>query len=789
MVMEENATVDSWGDEKSNLEKEMMICNFNVLFNLMIYMSFSGIHLVSDSYYFVNLISYSIASLVYDPSKCSKLSMEQKRELVYEVSNWSDGATEVLHSWSRQEILQVLCAELGKERKYTGLTKSKIIENLLKIVYEKKAQERGIADVSEVHPTSENGERTPKRLRKSDHPNRLPITLSAAAAATSAPDVDPGNTVYCKNTACKAKLNREDVFCKRCSCCICRQYDDNKDPSLWLNCNSDPPFHGMSCGLSCHLECALRHENSGISKDKQDKGLDGGFCCVSCGKLNDLLSSWRKQLVVGRDTRRVDILCYRLSLCQKILAGTKRYQNLCAYIDEAVLKLEQDVGPLTGLPVKKARGIVNRLSSGLEIQRLCASAVESLDLMLSERLSDTPTDCKALAGKFLQFEEIRSSSVTLVLNFDDSNMGNVVGYMLWHRKADDKDYPSEPTCRLFAPDTKFLLSNLTPATEYFLKVVVLDKDREIGSRELQLRTENSEDEMQNMNSKSLEVERSLSPATNCSSLSNPSSVEDENNTVLPCSNEDDNRGDNYLRFSSNADKTAASNIVGNNKECSDPCQKEGNGDVISLLDEEHSMGKLSCVPNSDATTFRKKEKESSDGQMVEETSTDNGSNATRRGLECVPYVDRSEARLQITPCKMENVKDGGGRKKRSKNNGKGTGKGVEEPQAGSSSKKRSGERHDEECPGIGDKDFEYYVKVVRWLECEGHVDNTFRQKFLTWYSLRATPQEVRIVKVFIDTFIEDPASLAGQLVDTFTHLISNKSSSTVPSGFCLKLWH
>lgn len=215
---------------------------------------------------------------MFDPSKCSKLSMEQKRELVYEVSNWSDSATEILHTWSRQEILQVLCAELGKERKYTGLTKSKIIENLLKIVYEKKAQERGVA--TEVHPTSENGERPPKRPRKSDHPNRVVTTTCAAA------DVDPGKTVYCKNSACKAKLNREDVFCKRCSCCICRQFDDNKDPSLWLICNSDPPFHGMSCGLSCHLECALRHDNSGISKDK---GLHGSFCCVSCGKLNDLL--------------------------------------------------------------------------------------------------------------------------------------------------------------------------------------------------------------------------------------------------------------------------------------------------------------------------------------------------------------------------------------------------------------------------------------------------------------------------------------------------------------------
>ncbi|PIN08611.1 hypothetical protein CDL12_18812 [Handroanthus impetiginosus] len=180
-------------------------------------------------------------------------------------------------------------------------------------------------------------------------------------------------------------------------------------------------------------------------------------------------------------------------------------------------------------------------------------------------------------------------------------------------------------------------------------------------------------------------------------------------------------------------------------------------------------------------------KESSNG---EETSTDDGSNTPLpTGLECVPYVESSEAGLPITPCKFENVKDDKGRINRSKFNGKDIDIRDTEPQAGSSSKKRNGERGDEKCTGIGDKDFEYYVKVMRCLECDGHIETSFRQKFLTWYSLRATPQEVRIVKVFIDTFIEDPLSLAGQLVDTFSDVISNKRCSTVPAGFCTKLWH
>lgn len=113
------------------------------------------------------------------------------------------------------------------------------------------------------------------------------------------------------------------------------------------------------------------------------------FKMIPRHRLN-LCRSWRKQLLIARDTRRVDILCYRVSLCQKILSGTKQYQKLYDIVDEAVKKLEADVGPLTGLPVKIARGIVNRLSSGPEVQRLCSSAIESLDIILSEIASNVP---------------------------------------------------------------------------------------------------------------------------------------------------------------------------------------------------------------------------------------------------------------------------------------------------------------------------------------------------------------------------------------------------------------
>ncbi|CAL5333451.1 hypothetical protein CsSME_00015174 [Camellia sinensis var. sinensis] len=722
--------------------------------------------------------SSSFEGVVLDPAKCSKLSMEEKRELVYELSKWSHGAPEMLQSWSRQEILQILCAEMGKERKYTGLTKLKIIENLLKIVSEKKLQGHETATDLDPESSPAVGQRASKRQRKTDHPNRIPGAVNNLLINNGESDID--NTIYCKNAACRAKLSQEYTFCKRCSCCICRQYDDNKDPSLWLTCCSEPPFQGDSCGMSCHLECALRHEKSGIAKN----GMDGSFFCVSCGKVNDLLGCWRKQLMTAKDTRRVDTLCYRVSLSQKLLAGTKCYQKLYEIVDEAVKKLEADVGPLTGLPVKKARGIVNRLSVGPEVQRLCAFAVESLDLMLSKTVFHVSSnhviqESNLTASNVIRFEDVCPSSLTVIFGSEDAPLKNVGGYTLWHRKAEDMHYPAEPTCTLYTPNTRFLLSSLNPATEYVFKVIWFDSTRELGTYEVQYWTGSVGDEISNL--KNLVVERRESQPSNSSSLSNPSSVEDETNYIAPCINENENREDKIVSANISSDVFLSGGTVPGGTL----------GDPVSLLDEEGAMEKTSSIPNSDALNLENKY--SPEGQAIEETSTDNGSNThVQTGMNCVPFLGSSEADLPITPCKLENIKDGPGRNVRSKPNNKdhldsGSGR-EEEPQAGSSSKK-SGERREEEHSGIGNRDLGYYVKVIRWLECEGHIETTFRQKFLTWYSLRATPQEVRVVKVFVDTLIDDPASLAGQLVDTFLEAISSKRSFVVPSGFCMKLWH
>lgn len=392
----------------------------------------------------------------------------------------------------------------------------------------------------------------------------------------------------------------------------------------------------------------------------------------------------------------------------------------------------------------------------------------------------------SLVAPSIRFEDVCSTSLTVILGSEDSLTDNEISYKLWHRKSNDLEYPVEPICTMLAPNGRFTFSELTPSTEYVFKVVSFQETEELGMGEVQFSTSSCESAIP----KSSVAERSQSPATNCSSLSNPSSVEDETNNCTPCHDQNGNREDNYPGYRKGIDKVVTTNLSNEATNCTGTEQEGNPADSVFVSDDERDVRVAVSMPK-----VVKPDKPLLECQIMEEMSADKESNTpVRTGMECVPFMGSSEAGLPITPCKLEIFKDGPGRNGRPKPSATdlddGSGKG-DEPQAGSSSKKRSAERQDEECAANGpsDRDFEYYIKVIRWLECEGHIEKNFRQKFLTWYSLRATPQEVRIVKVFVDTLIEDPASLAEQLVDTFSETISSKRSSVVPAGFCMKLWH
>ncbi|KAF6150386.1 hypothetical protein GIB67_034085 [Kingdonia uniflora] len=212
---------------------------------------------------------------------------------------------------------------------YTGM-----IEHLLSVISEKKSRKQVLEADPEGKPTYPNNHTTVKKQRKTYTPSRLPIATNGDL-----------NTKYCEKSACRATLYREEAFCKRCSCCICYKYDDNNDPSLWLVCSSETPCEIDSCRMSYHIECALKDKRADIAKETHQGGLDGSYNCISCRKVNDLLGCWRKQLMMVKDTHRVDTLCYRVSLSQKLLLGTKKYQKLIEIVDIAAKKLQTEVGP------------------------------------------------------------------------------------------------------------------------------------------------------------------------------------------------------------------------------------------------------------------------------------------------------------------------------------------------------------------------------------------------------------------------------------------------------------
>lgn len=87
--------------------------------------------------------------------------------------------------------------------------------------------------------------------------------------------------------------------------------------------------------------------------------------------------------MIAKDARRVDILCYRISLSYRLLDGTLRFKELHEIVGDAKAKLETEVGPINGVSARMARGIVSRLSVSADVQKLCSLAIEKADSWLS----------------------------------------------------------------------------------------------------------------------------------------------------------------------------------------------------------------------------------------------------------------------------------------------------------------------------------------------------------------------------------------------------------------------
>ncbi|KAM7275758.1 hypothetical protein ACFE04_017624 [Oxalis oulophora] len=589
-----------------------------------------------------------------------------------------------------------------------------------------------------------------KQNRKGENPVRVPLTPDQS--------VDNGylNSWVCKNSACRAVLSTDDTFCKRCSCCICHLFDDNKDPSLWLVCSSESP-QADSCGLSCHIECALQRERVGVVDHGQLMQLDGSYCCASCGKVSGILGYWKKQLVIARDARRVDVLCYRIYLSDRLLHGSSRFKELHDIVKDAKAKLEAEVGPVNGVSAQSARGIVSRLSVAGDLQKLCSLGIEKAEEWLNSISTSTPGDSLPAACRFI-FEEVKSSSVTILLiDLSKESPDNIKGYKLWYFKSREETHTKEPVCVFPKKQRRILICNLQSCTEYTFRIISYTDAGDLGHSEAKCFT------------KSIEI---LEKKPN-SSLG---TKRDYNKTLIEGTSGSKNELSQPVGDSSGFKVRDLGNILriawhdAETKKCCEISK--------TIIKPENNIGDVQVRPVSRGLDLNIASVPDLNEELTPpfESSRDEDNNGC---MFIAPDDDVASHDIQ----KKNNLAGSHG----SGDSLTGT---VGQKRAGSSNECDStlieGSPFRTNRSGCLDENFEYCVKIIRWLECEGHLNHDFRLKLLTWFSLRSTEQERRVVNAFIHTLIDDPSSLAGQLVDSFSDIISNKKAK---NGFCSKLWH
>lgn len=676
-------------------------------------------------------------------------SAPEENKLAGDSNTDSENAQGSLNSFPGQESND---ASVNTEKKDPGISKSKSVEEIPRIVTVKRCKNIDSTKVtsSNNNNSSFTGSQALKRQpRKGDH-------LVQLCENGMSQDTKPPSTRICINSACKAVFNSDNAFCKRCSCCICHGFDDNKDPSLWLVCSSETGDRDC-CESSCHIECALKHRKAGCIELGQSIQLDGNYCCAACGKVIGILGFWKRQLVVAKDARRVDILCSRIYLSHRLLDGTTRFKELHQIVEDAKAKLETEVGPLDGTSSKMARGIVGRLPVAADVQRLCSSAIEKADEWLRSNFQPETNQIDTLpAACRFKFEDITASSLVLVLRGAVSSQCHAIkGYKLWYWNSREPPYTGEPA--VFPKDQRrILISNLQPCTEYSFRIISFTEHGELGHSESKIFT------------KSVEIihKNTEHGAEGCSSSAK------------------------------RAGKSQTGRSLG--------FQVRQLGNVLRKAQAENGYASAICKDEIEDSC------DQSDPVIPDKDQVPHG--ATRKlDLNETSVPDLNAEVVMPTECCLNENGCSSGKNALTKSNGCGDSETCAEGHIGdapamesqSHSRKQASDLEQETCAddsnlaaraarlfsgrlGQLDDNYEYCVKVIRWLECNGHIEKDFRMKFLTWFSLRSTEQERRVVITFIRTLIDEPSSLAAQLLDSFEEIVASKRPRT---GFCTKLWH
>ncbi|XP_048320875.2 VIN3-like protein 1 [Ziziphus jujuba] len=679
---------------------------------------------------------------------------------------------EFLKSGPKKELLRT-CFDKDKKNLVSSKTKTTELAKTTNKTNKKQDLKRA--------SSSPNNQSSRKQHRKGENPVRVPPT------SEQSPDFGCSNSWICKNSACRAVLSIDDTFCKRCSCCICHLFDDNKDPSLWLVCTSESD-QGDSCGLSCHIECALQREKVGVVDLGQLMQLDGSYCCASCGKVSGILGCWKKQLMVAKDARRVDILCHRIYLSYRLLDGTSRFKELHEIVKESKAKLEAELGPVNGVSARMARGIVSRLSVAGEVQKLCSLAIEKADEWLAN-ISNVNPNCREdslpAACKFV-FEEVTSSSISIILiELSNASCDDVKGYKLWYYKSREETHAKEPSCVFPRAQRRILVSNLQPCTEYTFRIVSYTDTSDLGHSEAKCFTKSVEIIHKNPNSVNMNGKKENSQ------IEGSSGAKSNTKTPMEAGSSEFKVRDlgKILRLAWAQEQGYFEGFCSADIEKCCGVSKVVKPETIQERVPSVSRGldlNVVTVPdlNEELTPPFESSRDEDNGctlqQAVEADDDAASHDVAKNGLarshgsgDSQTWTHGPTGDVPAVDSRAEFCR------KRAANTNEETHDCDSTLINGSPFRVSNGS-----C--CLDENFEYCVKIIRWLECEGHITQEFRLKLLTWFSLRSTEQERRVVNTFIQTMIDDPSSLAGQLVDSFSDIISSKR---LRNGFCSKLWH
>ncbi|PIN06479.1 hypothetical protein CDL12_20959 [Handroanthus impetiginosus] len=598
-----------------------------------------------------------------------------------------------------------------------------------------------------------------KQQRKGENPVRIPPSPEPCV------DFKCSNSWICKNSACRASLSIDDTFCKRCSCCICHLFDDNKDPSLWLECTSESGG-GDACGLSCHIECALQRGKVGVVDLGVLMKLDGSYCCASCGKVSGILGCWKKQLIIAKDARRVDVLCHRIFLSYRLLDGTSKFSELHEFVRDAKAKLETEVGLVNGVSARMARGIVSRLSVAADVQRLCSLAVEKADELMASTSTATinfiegslPAACKFV------FEEVTCSSVVILLiELSTTQNDDIKGYKLWYCKTREEIYSKEPVCVFPRDQRRIWISNLQPCTEYSFRILSYTDTGDFGHSEAKCFTKSVELIHRNLNSSagSPEKENSHNARSSSSKRQHCTATDIESDSGFKVRDLGKILSLAWIQEQGYFESFCGTDI--------DKCF--GAHDVVKLETQEVRMPSVSRQLDLNVASVPDLNEEFT--PPVESSRDEDNGCTLGQAVEADDAFSHDINRKPGDMLAMDSEVAACQKRRHSTNR---------EIQDSDSTLTNGSPFQSELCL---DENFEYCVKIIRWLECEGHIKKDFRLKLLTWFSLRSTDQERRVVNTFIQTLIDDPSSLAGQLVDSFSDIISNKRPR---NGFCSEFW-